>query len=133
MTDSYVYDGEWNDNQKHGKGVERDYLGNTYKGDWKQGNKSGHATITFIEEDDAMYLGNVLNGKLNGYGTFKSRSLIYEGEFIENRRNGMGTLWTPDWKTTEYTGIWEDGTRSGKGQRWYTDGSVYYGDFKDNK
>ena len=125
MTDSYVYDGEWRANLKHGFGIERDYLGNSYQGNWVRGKKTGHTTITFIEEDDAVYEGDVINGNFNGFGTFKSRSLIYQGDFKENKRNGMGTLWSPDWKDTEYTGQWNDGTRNGKGQRWYSDGSVY--------
>ena len=46
--------------------------------------------MTFNTLDDASYYGQFSNDVIDGYGMFKSRSRVYEGEFLENKRHGKG-------------------------------------------
>lgn len=56
----------------------------------------------------------------------------YEGKWMGNEPEGEGTYesYSPKQK---YTGIWSNGTLSGKGRACYEDGSVYEGDFYQNQ
>ena len=44
--DGTTYDGEWKDNNKHGRGVYKWADGDTYDGDYKDGKKHGRGVFT---------------------------------------------------------------------------------------
>ena len=129
--DSY-YSGSWKEGQKHGFGTEVTSSGCVYSGNWERNQKSGRCLITFPSVDAASYAGEVSEGRLHGFGIFKNRGLIYEGEFKHNAKEGEGTLLNPD-GTLEYFGQWSRGLREGHGLRRYEDGSEYNGEFLKNK
>jgi len=126
------YTGEWQNGLKHGTGTEIKTDGSYYKGQWSKNQKHGDAAIDFSGPDNASYSGSVSQGKLDGYGFYKSKAIIYEGEFKHDSKEGEGTLLNPD-GTFEYHGNWKKGIRHGNGIRQYQDGSEYVGSFFNNK
>ena len=64
--------------------------------------------MTYNNHDDASYCGNFENNDLSGYGMFRSRSKTYEGDFLNNKRHGKGTLVDPLGKFV-YHGDWKNG------------------------
>jgi hypothetical protein len=55
----------------------------------------------------------------------------YEGEWIQNVRQGRGTQIWPD--GSMYEGYWRDGKANGRGRLIHADGDVYDGYWKDDK
>eukprot|EP00825_Cyclidium_porcatum_P045940 TRINITY_DN710_c0_g2_i2.p1 TRINITY_DN710_c0_g2~~TRINITY_DN710_c0_g2_i2.p1 ORF type:complete len:803 (-),score=190.89 TRINITY_DN710_c0_g2_i2:247-2655(-) len=103
--DAYKYDGEYQNDQKHGFGQESDN-GNKYSGQWENNQKQGQGTWEF---------------KYGGK---------YEGAFVRNQQNGLGKLTETD--GTIYTGKWVDGQMV-EGSIVYKDGSKYEGQTKNTK
>ena len=83
--DGRVYDGEWKDNNMHGKGIYTWKDGRVYEGDYYMDKKHGFGTYTWA--DGRMYEGQWYNGKQHGEG----RYTLQDG--------------------TVKTGIWENGKR----------------------
>jgi hypothetical protein len=78
-----LYEGEWRDGERNGKGRLSGRLGEIYEGMWKNGKRNGFGKQVYV------------NGK------------VYEGEWSENYENGFGKLIYPDGNV--YEGIWKDG------------------------
>ena len=55
----------------------------------------------------------------------------YEGEWVDDKINGQGTLWYAD--GDQYQGEWRDGKMHGRGTYTYADGDQYEGDWKDDR
>lgn len=79
---------------------------------------TGAATEVVIQEAPADYETINLSG-----------GLVYEGQVMDGKRTGKGTLTWPD--GGYYQGDFIDGQRTGKGKFVWCDGSVYEGDFID--
>ncbi len=56
---------------------------------------------------------------------------IYEGEFLNENRNGMGKYFFANGDV--YEGEFLNGSRNGKGKYFWTNGEIYEGDFVENK
>jgi hypothetical protein len=90
-----------------------------------------------LKTHNGVYEGNFLDGKKNGYGTYKFLDgSVYEGNWVDNVMSGEGTMTYPD--GTVYEGNWEDNVSHGKGKltqpsqgNEYT--LSYNGDFVKNK
>ena len=67
MSDGFVYEGTWRDDQIQGAGVARYPTGQIYEGQFKQGVPHGKGTMTFA--DGTIYEGSWLNGKMEGDGS----------------------------------------------------------------
>ena len=81
-SDGNIYDGEWNDNSRHGQGKMTYPSGEIYIGAWKDNKKNGNGKMTY------------------------SNGNIYEGEWVNSEMNGQGKMTFPDGET--HTGIWKD-------------------------
>jgi len=93
------YDGEYESNKKHGKGVMKYPDGGTYEGHWKEGMREGHGTFKYPNGD--WYKGTWSGGKKSGEGTYFSY---------------QGSCW--------YVGTWTDGEFK-EGVWKFKDGSCY--------
>ena len=73
-----------------------------------------------------------MEGKRNGKGNLKeANGGNYEGEFINNEKNGHGTY---EFKGKKYVGSFRDGHFWGQGTLDHGNGDVYTGEFvKDKK
>ena len=75
----------------------------------------------------ATYQGDVLKGKRNGFGVFKSgrTPIIYSGEWTDGKRNGKGKMiYDTDGKTF-YEGDWVNNKKFGWGIYHYASGNDF--------
>lgn len=78
------------------------------------------------------YVGQVRNGKANGYGiALLDTGSRYEGEWSNNQRHGEGTFYWPDGEY--YVGSYVNAQRSGYGTYYWPNGEKYSGNWKDDK
>ncbi len=83
------------------------------------------------EGHDIKYIGQVVNGKANGFGfAIFARKGFYEGDWKNNLRHGQGIYF---WQNGDkYEGEFADGKRNGKGTYFFEGGEKYIGEWKDN-
>ncbi|CAD8212891.1 unnamed protein product [Paramecium octaurelia] len=106
MEEEHVYEGEFNNNRKHGQGWE-------------------------VFPSKSSYKGLYVNGKPEGQGKFTwANGEYYEGEWFNGNKHGCGT-WM-GLKGDMYAGQWVDGKPNGKGQHKWINGDQYKGEFKDS-
>ena len=106
--DKLIFEGEYKDGKKNGKGIE--YFKNKliYEGEYKDGKRNGKGIEYNFEggkfvgefKDGKKWDGTGYNGKteidyeiINGYGIVKEYydgKLIFEGEYINGKREGYG-------------------------------------------
>ena len=121
-------------------------------------NKSFGEYLTFSNAKGSTmhYVGQVKNGKANGYGVallstgsryegqwkdnmrhgegtyYWSDGQYYVGEYLNDKRNGQGTYYWPNGE--KYAGHWEDDERDGKGTFYGKDGEIVAaGTWEDDK
>ena len=86
-----VYDGEWENDRRHGNGKwYRNDGGLIYDGEWVH--NSRHGMGLFVSSDGSSYLGEWTNDERNGMGQQydSNNALIYDGTWLNNERNGDG-------------------------------------------
>ena len=128
-----AYEGYWKENQYDGKGnlfefpmyedqyyffakykdpLENYVFGHAYpdvtKGEWEDGEFSG--TISIYESNRILFVGDVENGKENGWGTiyYSNGQIKYEGEFKAGKIHGFGSYYDEDGSLI-YSGEWKNG------------------------
>ena len=129
-----IYEGDWKDNKKHGKGKLTFYNNGTvslvYEGDYQNDKIHGKGKIKYPNGE--VYEGEWENGKIHGKGKYiYANGSIYEGDWKDGKRNGKGKHTLPDGNI--YEGDFQDDNMHGKGKFIYANGEVYEGDWKDNK
>lgn len=81
-------------------------LGGTYTGPLKDG--LAHGEGRWVHPDGRAYVGNFINGRIEGYGTMIfPRGERYVGFLKDGKAHGEGTMIHPDGRTA--SGIWIDG------------------------
>lgn len=106
ITNNYIYNGFFQNNEFYGKGLMIYMDGSSLFGDW-------------------------VNGVCTGKGILKiNNQFEYEGDFVENKKHGYGIEKYPD--GTKYEGYFQDNKKNGKGKYTMSRGETYEGDFKDD-
>lgn len=78
------------------------------------------------------YIGQVKNGKANGYGiALLDSGSRYEGFWKNNQRHGDGTFYWPDGEY--YAGNYNNDLRNGFGTYYWPNGEKYAGQWKEDK
>lgn len=95
------YKGEFKDNHKHGKGVEKSHNGDYFF----------DGTFEYDQKEK---------------GTLRYQNVVYEGTFLDDLYHGEGKLTNPQ---GVYKGQFKDGKQHGYGEFEWTDGSKYRGNF----
>ena len=135
-----TYEGEWVDGVAEGQGTytSTDGDGYVYEGEFQNNERSGKGTMTWETGEGVAYVyeGEFQNGKRSGKGimTWKTDGEVagtYEGDFADDWINGYGTCTWPSGQA--YEGEWKNGRFNGNGTLTYADGSVYEGEFVDDK
>jgi len=103
LDDKSVYEGEWSNGKKHGKGKQIWIDGSIYEGYWFENQANGFGRL--IHNDGDVYEGEWQNDKAWGHG----RYLHMDG--------------------AEYNGEWQDDKQHGKGIEKWPDGAVYEGEY----
>ncbi|CAD8151327.1 unnamed protein product [Paramecium octaurelia] len=148
----YIFEGDWQQNQKSGRGIELFINGSYYEGQYVNGKPSGMGR--FYWSNGEFYEGQWYNGKKNGSGIWKGSkgdSYIgewkmgvpdgygvhlwingdrYEGEFKNCLKEGRGTEKFVNGDT--YIGEYLAGKPSGMGEYYWANGAVYKGEFRDS-
>lgn len=115
VKDKWAYTGDFLKNKKHGKGVLCFASGAKYEGEFLEDLKHGQGSM-FWQDPQEVYHGEWDQGRLEGFGVY-----IYQNNFTENKhiRN-------------HFRGFFQKGAREGLGVHFYSDGSVYVGEWKQN-
>jgi hypothetical protein len=123
------YEGEYQNGDRHGKGVMNYVNGSKYEGDWIV-NRHGYGVMKF--SDGATYEGDYVNGSAHGIGTLHHPSgQYYHGEFENGVMQGKGTITRKEGK---YTGYFRNNLYHGHGEK--TDiatNTTYIGNWVDGK
>mmetsp|Transcript_113567 Transcript_113567/g.169856 ORF Transcript_113567/g.169856 Transcript_113567/m.169856 type:complete len:389 (+) Transcript_113567:203-1369(+) len=108
----------------HGKGTMEYHLaGRIYQGDWHMGHWHGKGIIRTAE---GVYEGEVVNDLKEGIGVlYYHDGRQFQGTFKQDDPV-KGTLTFPD--KSKYIGDLHNGARHGKGTYYFSDGSVYEGE-----
>jgi hypothetical protein len=127
--DGGKYTGEWENDKRHGEGVNTWINGNKYEGSWENNKKHGQGTFTFA--DGGEYVGEWKNDMRNGEGinTWPSKKR-YEGTWRNNKMAGQGKFHYSDGGL--YTGEWSGGMRNGQGINKWANGERYEGEWRNN-
>lgn len=101
----------------------------TYTGEWKEGMMHGSGSIT-SETMDYVYDGQLYKDMKHGEGQLIEGKVKYSGQFKFDKYDGNGVLC--DSNGNIFDGEWREGQRNGMGNVTYSDGSTYLGEFRNN-
>ena len=119
-----ILEGKYINGLVEGKGILRNSKGNSYIGDFVKSKRHGKG---ILETHKIHYEGDFVDDKLSGRGTivFKNEGHTYEGQFNNNEINGFGTF---KWCNGDYyTGEMLNGKMHGRGRYTYRNGHVFEG------
>ena len=89
-----------------------------------------------IKYDNGRYVGQVVNGKMEGKGIrYWNDGDRYEGDFKNDKFEGKGIYYynNEPWKGDRYEGDWKNDKKEGKGIYYYNDGNRSMGDYLNDK
>ncbi|XP_026074542.1 alsin-like [Carassius auratus] len=129
-----VYEGSFRDNMRHGHGMLRSgklaspSSSSVFVGQWVQGKRTGYGVCDDFSRGE-KYMGMWLDDQRHGDGVVITQfGLYYEGNFINNKMMGNGTLLCDD--DTVFEGEFsEDWTLCGKGVLFMPNGDSLEGVF----
>jgi len=140
--DGSLYYGEWKHNKICGKGVMISEAG-IYEGEWldrcKHGRGVSHWMVTHVLKRIGagkvgllVYDGEWRDGKSCGKGlSVGTDEGTYEGEWENDVRTGLGEI---RWSYGDrYRGMWKNDDKSGYGTYWFSNGDRYQGDWVDSR
>lgn len=130
--ESGIYEGDIVKNILEGKGTIKYDNGNSYTGDWKDGNFNGKGTYKWKVGNS--YTGDYVNGNREGKGTYTWAEGSYLiGEFKNNKPHGKCTEYRKD-RTKAFEGTYVNGKAEGYGKLYDKNGKITYeGQFKNGK
>lgn len=110
-----TYEGQWKLNKRQGEGAFVDPKGYRFRGNWIDDTGKGKGCEVFRSK--ASLDGTYDNCLPQGPGvlifTQASTQYRYEGDFVQGKRHGKGTIFYSNGDT--YVGLWENGQRHGRG------------------
>ena len=99
------YEGFFENDLFHGKGIYEWSNKKKYDGEWKEGKMDGKGKMTY--ENGSYYVGDFVNGVKEGKGKyFWKHDKYYNGEWKDDMQNGFGTYYKNGEKIR---GFWENG------------------------
>ncbi|KAF8361186.1 hypothetical protein PRIPAC_88109, partial [Pristionchus pacificus] len=127
IDDEEEYSGDFSQSLAHGYGVSsalKEYA--IFAGHWER----GYATLGEHLWPGQSYRGEWKGGAPHGVGMQTTASNKYKGNWWAGKKQGYGTLFEIDTKTT-YAGYWYNDERSGCGTEIYKDGGMYSGQWRN--
>lgn len=102
--------------------------GSVYEGDFANEKRTGKGKLTWPNGD--VYEGDFVNGERTGKGKYTwSNGDVYEGDFVNGKRTGKGKYTWPS--GVVYEGDFRNNEITGKGKQIWPSGDVYEGDFEN--
>eukprot|EP01017_Pseudomicrothorax_dubius_P015173 TRINITY_DN1759_c0_g1_i4.p1 TRINITY_DN1759_c0_g1~~TRINITY_DN1759_c0_g1_i4.p1 ORF type:complete len:227 (+),score=58.37 TRINITY_DN1759_c0_g1_i4:103-783(+) len=148
--DGSVYIGQKMNGYRHGKGKFYYADGGMYDGEWKYGSMDGYGKLYYVSgklayegewrEDKFCGKGVVYNEvpvpmnapfRYENFDTLGDYWLKYEGEFYEDNKEGLGTLFLTNNEC--FTGEFRNDVADGKGTFHRIDGTVAVGEWRNNQ
>ena len=133
VADDFTYIGELKGEIPDGEGEARGSKTGSFVGTFKEGQAlTGIAKewkVIPSEGASYIYTGAIENGKRTGQGKCVCDLGVYEGQWVNDRFHGQGSMYWGDGE--EYVGQWKDGKMDGQGTMTYADGRKYVGQWKD--
>ena len=129
-----VYKGQFKDNKMHGNGILTDADGK-YEGQFFNGLMHGNGVLTL--NNGQVFRGEFKNNKYVSSQTSNQVDFTnangdrYIGEVLNNKKHGSGTY--IDANGNKYAGQWKNNMMHGNGILTLSNGRVFKGDFKNNK
>ena len=88
FTDEVVFEGEYKNGERNGKGKEYDKLGNLiFEGEWKSGKRWN---VKRCGKYDNVFKKELKEGKGVLYEYSECKQILYRGEYSNGERNGKG-------------------------------------------
>ena len=141
-SDGRVYKGNFKNDLFDGYGELKYPNGDYYRGDFKRGKKDGNGVIIYSPDSwlYSKYEGEFVNDKYNGIGTlyWKRGGLRHTGNFKNDEPYGQGTTFYDQYYNHDlyekYIGECSKstGNPSGTGKMFYRDGRIYEGQMRDH-
>ena len=124
-----IYQGDWYNNKKKGKGTMTYANGDNYDGYWRDDKMNSNGIFTYANGD--LYFGEWKNDKKEGKGTMRYKNGDeYEGQWKDNKMEGSGIM---RYKNGDlYEGQWKDDAKEGKGKITCVNNYVYSGYWLSN-
>lgn len=96
-----IYEGACELDLPNGKGKMIYGNGDIYEGEWKDGKRSGYGIMKYVNQPDPFfkvgeYIGNWLDDKKHGHGTYNMSDLKYIGDFKYDMLNGNVYIYRKD-------------------------------------
>ncbi|KAH3766985.1 phosphatidylinositol 4-phosphate 5-kinase 8 [Pelomyxa schiedti] len=131
-----VYEGEWNNRQRHGNGMWRsEDTGTIWCGEWNNDVMSGRGRMLIgdnsrYKDPGGSYVGERKNDQFHGEGVrLWSNGDRYQGSWVDEKEHGNGTKrWARD--GSSFTGVWERGAPV-KGTMEWPNGDMFTGTFTE--
>ena len=125
-----IYEGRFENGLLNGKGIFLDKKSNKYIGEFKNMKKWGKGKLI---SDKIIYEGDFINNKKEGKGRIKflESNVIYEGTFINDNIEGYGIFKYTN--GNKYEGEVKNWKMNGNGAYKYRNGKILKGRFVDNK
>lgn len=152
-SDGTIYEGEWLNGKRHGKGNFITKEKTMISCFWYNDEPCYYQHITYPNGD--IYFGNCSNMEPNGYGSMiYHNNTLYKGMWSNGKRNGKGSLyingnmyhciWNNDEPTNPFKISFSNGNKyhgecnidlkpHGSGSMKYADGSIYIGSWVNGK
>lgn len=125
------YEGEWYRSLKHGRGKDHFHTGDSYEGEYRYGKFEG--TGKFKWSKGMIYKGQFKQGMRHGKGQWMENEngsgASYSGEYYRDKKHGIGIYKWPS--GSEYRGNYVNDKREGYGEMYWSDGTVFKGEWKD--
>ena len=124
------YDGMWRDDMHHGYGRLINDEGDILEGQWKEDQLNGPGSYQW-GDGTKVYNGNFLNGKMHGYGvqTWKNGQ-YYKGQYVKNRKHGVGEFKQAN--GTIYRGPFQRDKMHGQGEIEHVNGQKRKGQWEND-
>ena len=129
-TPNYILIGMWKDDKFSGWGRESCSNGDVFEGRFENGVINGKGI--FLDSIKNKYIGDFKEMKRWGKGKLVTKEIFYEGEFLENKLNGKGSIKFLK-NELEYTGTFRNDQIEGKGIFKWKNGDKYEGEVKNGK
>lgn len=124
-----MYEGEFREGLRHGKGIYVLPDGSVYEGGWANGSMNGRGVFRWT--DGSVYDGDWKDGRRHGQGFLRvSDGFTYDGNWVQNCMEGRASATYPSGQ--EYHGMFSNGKREGRGTIKFSNGAVYEGRFRDD-
>jgi hypothetical protein len=124
------YIGDVQNNQRHGQGVIQYPNGDQYNGRFVNGEIDGLGLMNYAEPKDHIYYGYFKQNKKQGEGELRTNDFEYFGNFIKDKRDGLGVI---IFKTSplfvRYDGEFSGNYIHGKGKMLLSNGDMISGNF----